>query len=300
MVFVTKAFILVSNRLVPSACQFHTILDPACPADNHPGLPTVNPTQPTPSTGKLARKTALVTGASSGIGQAIAIELASQGADLFLHARTNKAGLDKTIAAVQPYGVSTKTWLCDLQDSVQPNMLVDAAWEWRDINIFVHAAGADVLTGEASEECFEEKLRRLWEVDVRGTILACRAIGERMTSGGAILTIGWDQASTGMEGDSGQMFGTTKGAIEAFTLALAKTLAPAVRVNCLAPGWIQTKWGDDAPEYWRQRATEEALLKRWGTPDDIAKAAAWLVSPDASFITGQVVPVNGGFAGSRP
>ncbi|HEY2839182.1 MAG TPA: SDR family oxidoreductase, partial [Pirellulales bacterium] len=73
-----------------------------------------------------------------------------------------------------------------------------------------------------------------------------------------------------------------------------KSLAPTVRVNCLAPGWIKTAWGEQASEYWQQRAQSESLLRRWGTPEDVAKTAAFLVSPAAGFITGQIVAVDGG------
>ena len=110
----------------------------------------------------------------------------------------------------------------------------------------------------------------------------------------SILNMGWDQAETGMEGDSGEMFAAAKGAIMAFTRSLALSLAPHVRVNCLAPGWICTEWGTEAPDYWQQRARSEAALQRWGTPDDVAGAARFLVSPAATFITGQVIAVNGG------
>jgi 3-oxoacyl-[acyl-carrier protein] reductase len=81
----------------------------------------------------------------------------------------------------------------------------------------------------------------------------------------------------------------------AFTRSLAQSLAPQVRVNCLAPGWIRTAWGERASEYWQQLAVRQSLRQRWGTPDDVAQAALFLVSPAADFITGQVLPVNGGF-----
>ena len=81
----------------------------------------------------------------------------------------------------------------------------------------------------------------------------------------------------------------------AFTRSLAKSLAPEVRVNCLAPGWIRTAWGEQASEYWQQRAASESLMGRWGTPEDVAHAARFLASPAASFVTGQVLEINGGF-----
>jgi 3-oxoacyl-[acyl-carrier protein] reductase len=98
-----------------------------------------------------------------------------------------------------------------------------------------------------------------------------------------------------MEGASGELFAAIKGGVMAFTKSLAKSLAPRVRVNCVAPGWIRTAWGTAASDAWQQRAVRESMLGRWGEPDDIAAAVEWLVSPDAAFVTGQILPVNGGF-----
>jgi 3-oxoacyl-[acyl-carrier protein] reductase len=112
---------------------------------------------------------------------------------------------------------------------------------------------------------------------------------------GTILNIGWDQAARGMAGDAGEMFSTIKGAVMAFTRSLAQTLAPQVRVNCLALGWIRTAWGEGSSDYWQQRAKQESLRERWGTPEDVAAAVRFLASPSADFITGQVIEVNGGF-----
>jgi NAD(P)-dependent dehydrogenase (short-subunit alcohol dehydrogenase family) len=98
-----------------------------------------------------------------------------------------------------------------------------------------------------------------------------------------------------MEGDSGELFAASKGAVMAFTRSLSRSLAPSVRVNCVAPGWIRTAWGEGASEVWQERARRESMLGRWGVPEDIAAAVHWLVSPEAAFVTGQVLAVNGGF-----
>jgi len=253
------------------------------------------PEPPTTLTGQRA----LVTGASSGIGRAIAIALARAGADVIVHARQNRAGADATAAAITAQGRRAEVFLADLADDTTHEPLVRRAWDWQGaIDILVNNAGADMLTGEAAGWSFEAKLRRLWQVDVEGTIRLSRLCGARMVERGrgAIVNMGWDQAETGMAGASGEAFCTTKGAVMAFSKSLARSLAPKVRVNCVAPGWIKTAWGAHASQAWQDRAQRESLLGRWGTPEDVAEAVVFLASPAASFITGHILPVNGGLA----
>jgi len=245
----------------------------------------------------LQGQAAVVTGASSGIGQAIAIALARRGADIFIHAHRNRAGCDNTAEAVRAAGRDCDVWLCDLGEASNAELLVERAWQWRPIDIWVNNAGVDVLTGAMAERSFDDKLEALWRVDVAATARLSRAACQRMKQrgSGVILNMGWDQAETGMAGESGQMFAMTKGAVMALTASLAKSFAPEVRVNCLAPGWIKTAWAGDASDYWQQRAKQESLRNRWGTPEDVARVAAFLASADADFINGQIVPINGGF-----
>lgn len=241
-----------------------------------------------------------MTGASSGIGRAIALELAAGGASLLLHARRSGEALTKVAGEAQAAGVTAETHLADLAETAWQDDLVAWAWSQGPVDIWINNAGADVLTGPAAAWTFEEKLAALHAVDVTATLRLSRATGAKMKArgSGVILNMGWDQAATGMAGNSGELFATAKGAVMAFSRSLARSLAPQVRVNCLAPGWIKTAWGDGASDAWQARAKGEALLDRWGTPEDIARVARFLVSPAASFLNGQVVPVNGGFRGS--
>jgi 3-oxoacyl-[acyl-carrier protein] reductase len=251
-----------------------------------------------PASRDLADTTAVVTGSASGIGRAIAKHLAEAGAAVLIHTRRNRPGAEALAAEIQASGGQSQVVLADLADQKEQDALLEQAWQWRSgVDIWVNNAGADVLTGPPARWSFEEKLERLWRVDVVATVRLARAAGSRMAAqrGGVILNMGWDASQRGMAGPSGELFATAKGAVMAFTRSLAQSLAPKVRVNCLAPGWIRTAWGQSAPRVWQERAEAECLLRRWGTPDDVARVACFLASPTASFLTGQVVEINGGF-----
>jgi 2-amino-4-hydroxy-6-hydroxymethyldihydropteridine diphosphokinase len=247
--------------------------------------------------GELTGQTAVVTGSTSGIGQAIALELAAAGAHVVVHGRRSVDAAERVAAQCRERAGRADVVMADLRDEAACTRLVQQAWpKSGGVDIWVNNAGADTLTGEAGGWAFERKLTELWLVDVRATVLLSRDAGRRMKDRGrgVLLTMGWDQAETGMEGDSGQAFGLTKGAVMAFTRSLAVTLAPEVRVNCLAPGWVRTAWGERASQTWQDRVRKETPLLRWGTPDDVARAARWLASPAAAFVTGQIIRVNGG------
>lgn len=109
-----------------------------------------------------------------------------------------------------------------------------------------------------------------------------------------IINMSWDHVLTGMGGTAQQLFSAAKGGVLSFSKSLARTVAPRVRVNILAPGWIETSFGASADEEWRREVAESTPLKRWGVPDDVAGAAVFLASPAASFLTGCTLMVGGG------
>jgi len=245
----------------------------------------------------LAGLTAVVTGAASGIGQAIALELATAGAHVVIHTRANQAGATQTADLAKAQEVEAQVQLCNLAEPAALAPFVEAAWNWRGaVDIWVNNAGADVLTGDAARWYYERKLEALWAVDVRATMLLSHDVGQRMKArgSGTIINMGWDRAETGMAGDSGEMFAATKGAVMAFTRSLACSLAPEVRVNCVAPGWIKTKWAEGASSEWHERAASESLVGRWGTPQDVASVVRYLASPAAKFVNAEIVKVGGG------
>jgi 3-oxoacyl-[acyl-carrier protein] reductase len=240
---------------------------------------------------------ALVTGSSSGIGRAIALELACAGAAVAVHANRSLAPAEGLIHKLASIGARALFLPADLRDLDACRRLVDGAFDaLGGLDVWVNNAGADILTGPGNALSYEEKLRELLDVDVRATMVLTREAGRRMrdAGGGSIINIGWDQASTGMEGESGELFAAAKGAVMSFTRSAALSLAPRVRVNCIAPGWVRTAWGTTASNRWQERVRRETPLGRWGTPEDVAALARFLASPRSGFITGQVIQVNGG------
>lgn len=168
----------------------------------------------------LLGQTAVVTGSSSGIGRAIALELAAAGADVLIHARQSGAAAEVVAAEIRDLGREARVVLCDLAETAAHESLVSQAWSWRGgIHVWVNNAGADVLTGEAAGWSFERKLQQLWRVDVTATIGLSRLAGARMMASDeahhVILNMGWDQAEQGQAGDSGELFAATKGAVMA-------------------------------------------------------------------------------------
>ena len=245
----------------------------------------------------LIGKRAVVTGSSSGIGYAIAWELALAGADVLVHCRKNRGGAEELASRIRELGRQAEVLQADLGIPKSLDHFVDSAWNlWDGIDIWINNAGVDLLTGQGATLGYAEKLQQLLDVDVRATVLASRVAGQRMVDRGegVLVNVGWDQAECGMEGASGELFAAAKSAITGFTRSLAVSLAPKVRVNAIAPGWIRTAWGEQASEVWNERVLRETPLQRWGTPQDVARLARFLASEEAAYITGQVINANGG------
>lgn len=246
----------------------------------------------------LAGRAVLVTGASSGIGRAIALAAARAGADVALTYRANAAGAREVERAIDALDRRSAVIRLDLADELSLRAVGPAAREALGrLDVWVNNAGADILTGAAGALSDVEKLDLLLAVDLRGTVLASWQAAEILGArehGGVIINMSWDHVLTGMPGRNPQLFAAAKGAVLAFSKSLARSVAPRVRVNVLAPGWIETSFARGLDGGVRSDIRESTPIKRWGTPDDVAAAAVFLASPAATFLTGQTIVVDGG------
>ena len=243
----------------------------------------------------MAKKIALVTGASGGIGSACARELAKRGYTVLLHANRGlhaaKALADELCAA----GMDAHAFGCDLADSDAVSAMCE------EILRLYHHVDAMVLCAGVSHtglltDMTDEQWRRVMDVNVSGAFYLIRALAPGMVSrrDGSIVTISsmWGRSGASCEA----AYSASKAALIGLTHALAKELGPSgVRVNCIAPGVIDTRMMDEHSEETKQLLAEETPLGRLGTGEDVARAAAFLLSDDASFITGQVLGVDGGY-----
>ncbi|HJR16237.1 MAG TPA: SDR family oxidoreductase [Gemmatimonadales bacterium] len=245
----------------------------------------------------LEQKIVLVTGASSGIGRAIAVRCARAGADLAITYRKNESGAEATAQEIRSLGRRAEVVRTDISRPEEVGSLVSHVRDtFGIVDVWINNAGADILTGEAGEMPRARKLDLVLSIDLRGTIIASWAAVDLMRAqgGGVIINMAWDHVSFGMKGENPGLYSAAKGGIASFSKSLAREVAPEIRVNILAPGFIETAFGEGADPKFRQHVIDLTPLGRWGTPDDVASAAVFLASDDAAFITGQTIAVNGG------
>ena len=238
-------------------------------------------------------KIAVVTGAARGIGQAIAYNLAARGADIVL-GDIKAEWLSESAEGVKKLG--RKVWCFELDvtnaTAVQ-NTFNDIAAETGRIDILVNNAGItkDGLLMRMSEEDWDAVLT----VNLKGTFACTKAVSRIMMKqrSGSIINIA---SVVGLMGNAGQAnYAASKGGVIAFTKSVAKEFASRnIRANAVAPGFISSKMTDALSDEVRQKMLEAIPLSSFGTPEDVANAVAFLASDQSSYITGQVISVNGG------
>ena len=241
----------------------------------------------------LRGKKALVTGAGTGIGREVALEFARQGADVVLHYASSREGAESAVAEARQLGVQADLCQADLGQVQECFRLVDfSAQTLGGLDILVNNSG--VTLTRAFLDTTPEQFDEIYHVNIRGQFFCTQRAVRYMLQrdGGAIINITSVHAFSAMPGHS--VYAGTKGAIVAWTRELSIELAPRIRVNAIAPGWIDVPRQARAPGYTTERAKKTVPVQRVGVPLDIAKACVYLASEDSSYMCGQTLVIDGG------
>lgn len=236
----------------------------------------------------------LVTGASGGIGGAIALQLARDGYAVAVHFHRNREKAQAVCDAILAMGGCAQVYACDIADAEAVTDMVKAIEaSLGEITALVNNAG--IAQQKLFTDLSVDEWRRMMAVHVDGAFYTSRAVLPAMirVHRGGIVNVSSMWGQTG--GSCEVHYSTAKAALVGLTKALAKEVGPAgVRVNCVAPGVIRTEMLADFSEETLDELAQEAPLCRLGTPEDVAAAVSFLLSDGAGFITGQVLAPNGG------
>ncbi|MFU0824486.1 MAG: 3-oxoacyl-[acyl-carrier-protein] reductase [Clostridium sp.] len=242
----------------------------------------------------LKGKNAIVTGASRGIGRAIAIKLAELGANVVLNYRSNLNSVQEVVKKVEEKGVKALAIKGDVSSFDDAKRIVDEAIEnFGSIDILVNNAGItkDTLLMRMKEEDFDKVI----EVNLKGVFNCTKHVVPVMLKqrSGRIINI---SSVVGLSGNAGQAnYAAAKAGIIGFTKSIAKEIGSrGITVNAIAPGYVQTDMTEALSDKVKEQIKANIPLRRIGTPEDIANVAAFLSSEGASYITGQVLSVDGG------
>ncbi len=248
-------------------------------------------------TKKLENKTALVTGASKGIGAAIAIQLAKEGAKVIVNFSSDKAGAERVVKEIEKIGSEAEVVKANLSIHDEIKTIGPVIQEtFGKLDILVNNAG--IYETSTIEEITSEHFRKLFDINVLGLLLITQeALKHFNEAGGSIINISSVAAHSGVGGFS--VYSATKGAVDSLTRALAHELGPRqIRVNAINPGMIETEGliaagFHDSPL--KKKFEQETPLRRLGKPFDVAPLAAFLASDEASWITGETFVISGGY-----
>ena len=244
----------------------------------------------------LTGKNALVTGACRGIGKAIALELAAKGAFVIVNYNGSKEAAEQTVAEIKAAGGDAIAYQCSVSDYEACGAMITALIkEYAHIDILVNNAGItrDGLLMKMSEEDFDAVIN----TNLKGCFNTIRHMSRYFLKqrAGKIINI---SSVSGILGNAGQAnYSASKAGVIGLTKAVARELASrGINVNAVAPGFVETDMTDALSDSVKENLKSQIPLGKIGHPQDIAKAVAFLASPDANYITGQVLSVDGGMA----
>ncbi len=245
----------------------------------------------------LKGRVALVTGGSRGIGQATVLRLAEAGASIVVNYKVHDQAAEETVCRARELGAEAIAVPADISHGGEARELAEVALrQFGRIDVLV--ANAGIWQGAPVEAMSEYLWDCVLNANLRGTWAACRAVVPAMKrQGGSIVIV---SSTAGQRGEAGYSnYAASKGGQISFAKSLAVELSPEIRVNCVAPGWVDTEmnvpvFGNNGGNGYKHKVTQDIPLKRIATPDDVALSIAFLASDWARHITGEVLNVNGG------
>lgn len=245
--------------------------------------------------GRLAGKTAVVTGASKGIGAGIAKAFGKEGANVVVNYARGKEDAEKVAAAIEKAGGKAITVQADVSKQADVDRLFEVTKKtFGTVDVLVNNAG--VYEFAPIDQVTEASYRRMFDLNVLGTVLSTQAALKSMNGSGSIINVSSVAALTPIP--TGSLYSATKGAVDVITRTLAEELGPRqIRVNSLAPGLVETEGTRSAGTSegsFKEMLVARTPLGRVGEVEDIAKVAVFLASDDSGWITGEVLPVGGG------
>ena len=250
---------------------------------------------------ELSGKCAIVTGSAVGVGRATALELAKRGANVVVNYSRSEEEAKETVAMVEALGANALLVRADVSNDAEVRAMVAAAVDaFGGVHVLVNNAGTTAFVDFADLEGMTEELwDRILAVNLKGPFFCARAAAEAMKGSGegAIVNIA---SIAGVKAiGSSIAYAASKAGLINLTVALARVLAPEVRVNCVAPGFIDTRWlRQGLGEFYepaKQRTAEQTPLGRVATPEDVAQITLSLIE-GADFVTGQTIIIDGGNA----
>ena len=244
----------------------------------------------------LKGKNAIVTGGSRGIGKAIALELAQNGASIIINYTSNKEAAEKTVKEIQQLGVKALAICCDVRDADAIKKMIDRIEEDFDtIDILVNNAG--ITRDNLLLRMKEEEWQQVMDVNLKGVFLCTKAVIRKMIKQkqGRIINI---SSVVGVTGNAGQAnYSASKAGVIGFTKSIAREVSTkGINVNAVAPGFIDTDMTAILSEDIKENLLNNIPLKRFGKPEDVANLVVFLSSDKSNYITGEVINVDGGMA----